>query len=73
MPTLRQRVGSHKAESQVLRLVKCNNMRFLLLVFLTASLSLAADDLDRLRDHQDRAGLDARATAMQAAAEKTPA
>jgi tetratricopeptide (TPR) repeat protein len=37
---------------------------------------MAADDadklMDKLRDRQDRAGLDARATALQAAAEKTP-
>jgi tetratricopeptide (TPR) repeat protein len=41
-------------------------------VLLTASLCLGADDLDHLRDRQDRAGLDARAAALQAAAEKTP-
>jgi len=35
-------------------------------------MSFAADDLDRLRDRQDRAGLDARAAALHAAAEKTP-
>jgi tetratricopeptide (TPR) repeat protein len=34
--------------------------------------ALAADDLDKLRDRQDRPGLEARATALQAAAEKTP-
>src|SRR5271155_1621268 len=37
-----------------------------------ASIAPAADDLDRLRDHQDRAGLDARAAALHAAAEKAP-
>jgi tetratricopeptide (TPR) repeat protein len=37
-----------------------------------ASLALGADDLDKLRDHQDRAGLDAHAASLQAAAEKTP-
>ena len=42
------------------------------MALLTASLCLAADDLDRLRDRQDRAGLDAHAAALQAAAEKTP-
>jgi len=40
-------------------------------VLLTASLCLGADDLDHLRDRQDRAGLDARVIAIQAiAAEK---
>jgi tetratricopeptide (TPR) repeat protein len=45
---------------------------------LLASLSLAplcagaADELDKLRDRQDRPGLDARAMALHAAAEKTP-
>jgi tetratricopeptide (TPR) repeat protein len=34
--------------------------------------AVAADDIDKLRDRQDRAGLDARATALQAAAEKMP-
>jgi tetratricopeptide (TPR) repeat protein len=33
---------------------------------------MAADDLDKLRDRQDRAGLDERAAALQAIAEKTP-
>jgi tetratricopeptide (TPR) repeat protein len=37
-----------------------------------ASLCLAADDLEKLRDRQDRAGLETRAAALQAAAEKTP-
>lgn len=46
---------------------------FLLLSCLPlASLSLAADDLDKLRDRQDRAGLDERAAALQAIAEKAP-
>jgi len=34
--------------------------------------ALAADDLDRLRDHQDRPALEARAAAMHTAADKTP-
>jgi tetratricopeptide (TPR) repeat protein len=34
--------------------------------------SVGSDDLDHLRDHQDRPGLDARAAALQTAAEKTP-
>jgi tetratricopeptide (TPR) repeat protein len=37
-----------------------------------ASLGLAADELEKLRDRQDRAGLETRAAALQAAAEKTP-
>lgn len=41
-------------------------------VLLTASLCLGADDLDRLRDRQDRPGLDAQAATLQAAAEKNP-
>jgi tetratricopeptide (TPR) repeat protein len=41
-------------------------------MLLLSSLSIAADDLEKLRDRQDRGGLDARATALQAAAEKTP-
>lgn len=41
-------------------------------MLLLASAVTAADDLDKLRDRQDRPGLDARATALQAAAEKTP-
>ncbi|HEX4278070.1 MAG TPA: tetratricopeptide repeat protein [Bryobacteraceae bacterium] len=36
------------------------------------SLAQAADDLDRLRDRQDRPGLDAAASALQGAAAKTP-
>lgn len=51
-------------------------MRFLAVVLpatlLTASLCFGADDLARLRDRQDRVGLDAQAAALQAAAEKTP-
>jgi tetratricopeptide (TPR) repeat protein len=46
--------------------------RLMLLGFGFASLATAADDLDRLRDHQDRAGLDGRAAALHAAAEKMP-
>ena len=41
-------------------------------VLLMASLCPGADDLDRLRDRQDRPGLDAQAAALQAAAEKNP-
>ncbi len=37
-----------------------------------AAASVGPDDLEHLRDRQDRAGLDARAAALQAAAEKTP-
>jgi tetratricopeptide (TPR) repeat protein len=47
-------------------------MRTLSAVLFLSSLAIAADDLDKLRDRQDRPGLDARATALQAAAEKTP-
>jgi tetratricopeptide (TPR) repeat protein len=52
-------------------------MRTFAAVFLATSLCLAplcpgADDLDRLRDSQDRPGLDARAMALHAAADKTP-
>ncbi len=46
--------------------------RIMLLGTGLASIAVAADDLDRLRDHQDRAGLNARAAALHAAAEKTP-
>jgi tetratricopeptide (TPR) repeat protein len=53
-----------------------DNMRtlafFLLSCLPLASLSMAADDLDKLRDRQDRAGLDEHAAALQATAEKTP-
>jgi tetratricopeptide (TPR) repeat protein len=49
---------------------------FSVIVLLTScalpSVSVAADDLDKLRDHQDRAGLDANAAALHAAADKTP-
>jgi tetratricopeptide (TPR) repeat protein len=41
-------------------------------MFLPAITLIAADDLDKLRDHQDRQALDARAVALHAAAEKTP-
>ncbi len=34
--------------------------------------AMAADDLDKLRDRQDRPGLEARAAVLQEAAEKTP-
>jgi tetratricopeptide (TPR) repeat protein len=37
-----------------------------------ASLGFGADELDHLRDRQDRAGLDARAAALHAEAEKNP-
>jgi tetratricopeptide (TPR) repeat protein len=40
--------------------------------FLFVMVGLAADDLDHLRDRQDRPSLDARAAAIHAAAEKTP-
>src|ERR1700744_950825 len=46
--------------------------RLMLLGFGFASLPTAADDLDVLVDHQDRAGLDGRAAALHAAAEKMP-
>jgi tetratricopeptide (TPR) repeat protein len=53
-----------------------NNMRTIAAICLLASTSsigvMAADDLDKLRDRQDRPGLDARAMGFQAAAEKTP-
>jgi tetratricopeptide (TPR) repeat protein len=52
------------------------NMRTIAAICLLASTSsinvMAADDLDKMRDRQDRPGLDARATVFQAAAEKTP-
>jgi tetratricopeptide (TPR) repeat protein len=50
-----------------------NSMRIFLALLILSSLAIAADDLDKLRDRQDRPGLDARAMALQAAAEKTPA
>jgi tetratricopeptide (TPR) repeat protein len=48
------------------------NMRTIASMFLLAYLAVAADDLEKLRDRQDRSGLDAHATALQTAAEKTP-
>ena len=50
-----------------------NSMRIFWALLILSSLAIAADDLDKLRDRQDRPGLDARAMALQAAAEKTPA
>jgi tetratricopeptide (TPR) repeat protein len=47
-------------------------MRIFAVLIFMASFCLAADDLDHLRDKQDRAGLDAHAAALHAAAEKTP-
>jgi|SRR5579862_131514 len=47
-------------------------MRTLSVFVVAASLTFAADDLDHLRDRQDRAGLEARAAALQATAEKSP-
>ena len=51
-------------------------MRILSVVVLAATLVssawAAADELDKLRDKQDRAGLDAHAAALQTAAEKRP-
>jgi Flp pilus assembly protein TadD len=51
-------------------------MRIFLAAFLAsslaASLATAADDLEKLRDKQDRAGLDAAASSLHAAAAKTP-
>lgn len=54
-----------------------NNMRtcsaiFLLTFFSLSAVAMAADDLEKLRDRQDRAALDAAAAALQTAAEKTP-
>lgn len=49
-----------------------NNMRTIAAMLLLSSLSAAADDLDKLRDRQDRPGLDAHAAALHAIAEKTP-
>jgi tetratricopeptide (TPR) repeat protein len=46
---------------------------FISLLFGSPLLSLAADDLTVLRDHQDRHALESRAGALQAAAEKRPA
>ena len=50
-----------------------NSMRIFWALLILSSLAIAADDLDKLRDRQDRTGLDAHAMALQAAAEKTPA
>lgn len=47
-------------------------MRVLSVFLLIAAVLPAADDLDRLRDRQDRPGLEARAAALHQAAEKTP-
>jgi tetratricopeptide (TPR) repeat protein len=47
-------------------------MRTFVALLLASSLSIAADDLDKLRDRQDRPGLEARATALHTAAEKMP-
>jgi len=47
-------------------------IRIFPVVLLSVSLCPGADDLDHLRDRQDRPGLDARAAALQTAAEKTP-
>lgn len=47
-------------------------MRTVAAIFLLGSMAMAADDLDKLRDRQDRAGLDALASELQATAEKTP-
>jgi len=41
-------------------------------VMCLASAAFAADDLERMRDRQDRAGLEARASALHAAADKSP-
>src|ERR1700683_3656363 len=49
-----------------------NSMRIFWALLILSSLAIAADDLEKLRDRKDRAGLDARAGALQAAAEKTP-
>jgi len=47
-----------------------NSMRTVSAILLLSSLAFAADDLDKLRDRQDRAGLDATAASLHAAAEK---
>src|SRR5579863_7048042 len=49
-----------------------NNMRIIAAILLLGSVVMAADDLDKLRDRQDRTGLETHATALQATAEKTP-
>ncbi|MDE3194850.1 MAG: tetratricopeptide repeat protein [Acidobacteriota bacterium] len=46
--------------------------RTLFFAFLTAGLAIASDDLMRLRDRQDQAGLDQRVAALHADAEKKP-
>lgn len=46
--------------------------RILTVSILSAAVSLAADDLEHLRDRRDRPGLDARALALHQAAEKNP-
>lgn len=46
--------------------------RAILFVTVFSFAVFAADELDRLRDHQDRPGLEAHAASMQAAADKTP-
>lgn len=48
-------------------------MRIGVLLLIFPLLGAAADDLTMLRDHQDRKGLEARAQALEAAAEKRPA
>ncbi len=53
--------------------MKKKMMRIVPIFFIAAvGLCFATDDLDHLRDGQDRPGLDARAAALHAAAEKTP-
>lgn len=47
-------------------------MRSISVLLLLPFLCAAADDLTLLRDHQDRKGLESRAAALQAAAEKKP-
>jgi len=47
-------------------------MRTLAAILILPLFCAAADDLALLRDHQDRAALEARAAALQAAAEKRP-
>jgi tetratricopeptide (TPR) repeat protein len=46
-------------------------MKRIIAGFLLAGVAFAADDLVKLRDRQDRAGLERNAAALQAAAEKT--
>jgi tetratricopeptide (TPR) repeat protein len=47
-------------------------MRIVRILLMLPLLCAAADDLTMLRDRQDRPGLESRATALQAAAEKRP-